>query len=466
MAEKDTKSEMVEEKNPPPSKEDKDEEEEEGSTLSMALWFSYPFAFLLRHWLMRSGLFCLTERPELASPLNSYKRLQEGVHLYGQGVDPYSGVLFHETPLTLHLFGAIFDLVPDNGIHFLFIFCDILTASMLGKVAQKFARNLLQEQSRNCSDYHEDAAELLLDAKSVQRSQHFVQIAYLLNPYIVANCAAKTTTVFSNLFLALILWAAMSKRPVLASILVAFSTYQTFYPLQLVVPLILFSSSHTETIGPKVVAKIIVPFLATFTFVNWISYEVMGKSWNFLLATHGFILNVPELSPNMGLFWYFFTEMFEHFRVFFVCTFQLNCFLYVYPLAARLRHQPYILTLSLIALMAIFKSYPTYGDVGFYLALLPTVGYLFPYMKQTFIVANMFVATTILGPIVYQLWIYNGSANANYFFAINLVFGSAQIFLVTDILFAHVKREFYLRSGFKALKPSGDAKKDAKIMLQ
>ena len=114
-----------------------------------------------------------------------------------------------------------------------------------------------------------------------------------------------------------------------------------------------------------------------------------------------------------------------------------------------------MLTLSLIALTAIFKSYPSYGDVGFYMALLPTVSYLFPYMKQTFIVMITFIATTILGPVLYQLWIYNGSANANFFFAITLVFGTAQIFLVTDLLFAHVKHEFYLKSGFKSLKPNG-----------
>ena len=65
----------------------------------------------------------------------------------------------------------------------------------------------------------------------------------------------------------------------------------------------------------------------------------MGHSWNFVASTVGFILAVPELTPNMGLFWYFFTEMFEHFRMFFVSTFQINCFIYVYPLAARLKDQ-------------------------------------------------------------------------------------------------------------------------------
>ena len=65
-------------------------------------------------------------------------------------------------------------------------------------------------------------------------------------------------------------------------------------------------------------------------------------------------------------------------------------------------------------------------------------------MKQMFIVGNMFLAATVFGPVLYQMWIYNGSANSNYFFAINLVFGTAQIFLVTDLLFAQIKREFYL----------------------
>ena len=48
-------------------------------------------------------------------------------------------------------------------------------------------------------------------------------------------------------------------------------------------------------------------------------------------------LTVPDLTPNVGLFWYFFTEAFEHFRVFFLCVFQINAFLYVLPLSVRFR---------------------------------------------------------------------------------------------------------------------------------
>lgn len=49
-------------------------------------------------------------------------------------------------------------------------------------------------------------------------------------------------------------------------------------------------------------------------------------------------LQVSDLTPNMGLFWYFFTEMFEHFRNFFLWVFQLNAFFYCIPLTIKLRY--------------------------------------------------------------------------------------------------------------------------------
>ena len=48
-------------------------------------------------------------------------------------------------------------------------------------------------------------------------------------------------------------------------------------------------------------------------------------------------LTIPDLTPNIGLFWYFFTEMFEHFREFFLWTFQINAFIYIIPLSITLK---------------------------------------------------------------------------------------------------------------------------------
>ena len=34
-------------------------------------------------------------------------------------------------------------------------------------------------------------------------------------------------------------------------------------------------------------------------------------------------LSLPDLTPNPGLWWYFFTEMFDHFRPFFLMAFSV-----------------------------------------------------------------------------------------------------------------------------------------------
>jgi len=45
-------------------------------------------------------------------------------------------------------------------------------------------------------------------------------------------------------------------------------------------------------------------------------------------------LTLPDLTPNTGLWWYFFTEMFDHFRPFFLMVFSV-CF----PLVPGSRHK-------------------------------------------------------------------------------------------------------------------------------
>lgn len=174
-----------------------------------------------------------------------------------------------------------------------------------------------------------------------------------------------------------------------------------------------------------------------------------------------FRLNHRDLQPNIGLFWYFFTEMFEHFRPLFLFSFQMNAtVLYLVPLTIKLHKQPIFLATILIALTSIFRSYPCVGDIAFYMALFPLWKHstickwnmqlqwkLFTYQKFIFtgyninkfsnfivsVMANYFVVfcffliTSALGPTVWYLWIYCNSANANFYFGATLAFASAQV---------------------------------------
>ena len=171
----------------------------------------------------------------------------------------------------------------------------------------------------------------------------FLQVVYLLHPYLIASCAAKTTTVFANLLLALFLLNTLKQRQVVACMFLALATYQSFYPVMLLVPLIMLTAKESS-LRYNVVVKVLSTFMGFMVLIYYSSFLLMDNSWTFVTSTIGFIVTVPELTPNMGLFWYFFTEMFEHFRAFFVSTFQINCFIYVYPLAARLKDQVIIMT--------------------------------------------------------------------------------------------------------------------------
>ena len=70
-----------------------------------------------------------------------------------------------------------------------------------------------------------------------------------------------------------------------------------------------------------------------------------------------------------------------------------------------------------------------------------TVMFVFTYglpffsdMRNSFVVTVMFGVCSVLAPILYHLWIYAGSANANFYFAITLVYSTAQV-NISQLLF-------------------------------
>ena len=63
-------------------------------------------------------------------------------------------------------------------------------------------------------------------------------------------------------------------------------------------------------------------------------------------------------------------------------------------------------------------------------------------MRYGFIVTTALLYATFLGPTFYHLWIYAGSGNANFFYAITLVWSFSNTFLMADALFAVLRDEW------------------------
>ena len=57
-------------------------------------------------------------------------------------------------------------------------------------------------------------------------------------------------------------------------------------------------------------------------------------------------------------------------------------------------------------------------------------------MRYLFLTTSALLYTAFLAPTFYHLWIISGSGNANFFYAITLVYGLAQSVFVADALYA------------------------------
>ncbi|KJH51695.1 GPI transamidase subunit PIG-U [Dictyocaulus viviparus] len=194
----------------------------------------------------------------------------------------------------------------------------------------------------------------------------------------------------------------------------------SIYPVIIAASVLLrFSSLHQ---------RIFTLFCLTSGFVAMLIFNwfLNNMNWNFLDDTYGFILRVDDLTPNVGLFWYFFTQVFEHFRVFYLVVFQINLLVYVVPLLLSLRKDAYLHLVISLLLMAVFSSYPTLNDASTYLALLPMLDKYWKYPRYTLVVSCTIVTCVVLMPVMWHIWIVVGSGNANFYFAVTLIYNIAQ----------------------------------------
>jgi len=443
--------------------------------------FNKRSAFLLtlglgvRLWLINNVFISswLRNRLEISTPLTSWNRVLEGLYLRNKiGTSlTYDGDLVHELPLMLHIYQLLINIFGQFLLSYLFILLDILNAIVLHLVVQECISNfyMLEMANIKAGKYkrlfecnRDDSGKATLNQfllnKTSFNSAYWSFIAlsvYLFNPFTVASCAAQSTVVVHNLILLLWFYFLLREQVVLAFLCLGLHANITVYSASLVIGSIVFlyqkksylNDSAHSTSFVQFSTRYLTLFMALTIGIFGLNLYLEEFNTRFIACTYLFILQVPDLSPNMGLFWYFFTEMFDHFRLFFTYVFQFNVVIYTLPIALRLRDEPIVGILIQIGLTSILKSYPSIGETGLFLSLLPMVAYLFPLLRNFLIYSCMLIASFVLGPVMSYLWLGGGVGNANFYFAITLVYSVGQIFLIIDIFYAQVKREFIKTHG-------------------
>jgi len=155
--------------------------------------------------------------------------------------------------------------------------------------------------------------------------------------------------------------------------------------------------------------------------------------------TWGAGLQLPDLTPNPGLWWYFFTEMFDHFRPFFLMVFSFHLAIYVAPLCIKFQHDPLYAAFLLLGILGTFKPYPTLSDPGLFLSLISLFPETYPYLRYPIVTALLHLHAFLLLPLFHHLWVGTGTGNANFFYAGTLVFGLANGGALLDCVWAGLR---------------------------
>ncbi|XP_015896279.2 uncharacterized protein LOC107430012 isoform X3 [Ziziphus jujuba] len=425
----------------------------------------------------------LSSRPEVSTPLTSLRRLAEGYWLKQSSVSPYAGSMYHGSPLLLAVLGPLtiksIEGQPNNLLYSLvFVIADFINALLIRAIGQK----LQITYSRSLKSLDLDT----VSKSSALPSRDIAALIYLWNPFTIVACVGLSTSPIENLAILLSIYGACSRIVPLAAFGWVMATHLSLYPVILIVPVILLLGYGTDTPPRKLLLQrrggklednpsndsdfhqgqamkepelaIVFSWRPVNLFLLWIiiwSLYVLvlcgiyvkqyGGLNEMFKSTYGFILTMQDLSPNIGVLWYFFAEVFDFFRNFFLIVFHLNIIFMIFPLAIRLNHRPCFLAFVYITISSMLKSYPSVGDSALSLGLLGLFVNELAEMQFSFFIFCVYVGVSLLSPVMHNLWIWRGTGNANFYYATAMAYACLQIILVVESVSAMLNHDRKLR---------------------
>eukprot|EP01097_Dermamoeba_algensis_P005190 TRINITY_DN3299_c0_g1_i1.p2 TRINITY_DN3299_c0_g1~~TRINITY_DN3299_c0_g1_i1.p2 ORF type:complete len:475 (+),score=88.09 TRINITY_DN3299_c0_g1_i1:40-1425(+) len=419
-------------------------------------------------FLSHSLSISLSQRIELSSPVTSYPRVQEALLLAKDGFNPYQGDVFHDSPLVFFFFllsdklSHFYSLLPFSPLisldAFIMILLDLLTGFVLFKAVssleiqenkvQASPKKQEQRKTEKSQDNASDPGEGELCKERFSFSfTPYVLLFFVMNPFGILCSVGQSSVTLSNLFIALSLFFAVNGREYISLLALAVSSYLSIYPLLLTLPVILILKKYHSKSSKHLFAYFLVCLIMMGGVVIYLMQQLLGSSLEEIAVkvVHEFLvftLMAKDFTPNIGLFWYFQMEIFPEYTHFFMFFLHLNIFAFVIPLAIRCREDPVFLFWFELSTIAIFKTYPTVGDLLLPISLLPIFYSWLQFSKLGFVAQSTFIYTALMSPIFWYMWIYLGSANSNFFYANTIVCAATEIFFLADCLSSKLRWEY------------------------
>lgn len=355
--------------------------------------------------------------------------MREAAFLNGR-VDPgalWASLSVHHSPLLLLLPDAFVGDALLSSVFFIAL--DVATAAALAGTAATLA-----------------ARGMRTPAPAV------VAALYMLHPYAIASCVAKSLGVLRAVLVACTVLFAVRGESAGLSISHALSVLLFLIPA-IYTPLIVLLGADTYTAYGSWRARFGVRRTKAWWNFTWATlrrmiglgaagillsaYVARDPAWEFVRSVYGSRLLIDNLAPAPGLTWYFFVEIFGHFRSFFTLVVNVHLWAYMLPLAFVFRDDPLFGVTILAGLVAVFQNYPSAGDTAFFFSLWSLfVRRLADNLRHPMVTSLIFAYAALLLPVFHYLWLYAGSANANFFFAAGLVHSIGIGAMILDAVWA------------------------------
>ncbi|KAG9006360.1 hypothetical protein FRB94_000824 [Tulasnella sp. JGI-2019a] len=338
----------------------------------------------------------LKDDHQLASPLTSFSRLKEGIHLYHNGVDPYSGGGFRHSPILLSAFSTVLPL--SSGLSAL------LWTSLDGLAALAMAQIWRARYGQK-------------EIQASKARERMIMILYLFNPYLLLPNLARSTASIDNVLVALTLKFASERKASPALLLLAVLTHLSLPSICLAPPVLMLlvqRSTHPHAVALKTPTVAVEEEPPTKKAPGHAPQSVVQLTLEYLV----YLMILAGVSTVVAGGWHWTGRTWGAL------------------------HDPLYAAFVLQGVIASFKPYPTLADPGLFISMFALFPEIFPYLRHPIVTILLHMHAALLLPLFHSLWLSQGTGNANFYYATTLVFGLAMAATVTDAVWAGLRVKF------------------------
>ncbi|KAL6451317.1 GAB1 GPI transamidase component GAB1 [Candida maltosa Xu316] len=374
---------------------------------------------------------------ELSTPLTSFKSLLESFYYFDHGIDLYDGGINHNAPL-LTIILSFVNQLPYSAVWFNLVYAviDVLITLKLVTIIKLYNK----------------------DKKTTGFGDYLIASFYLFNPLIILTNLSHSTIVFTWLFIIESILQIIKFNNIPRSMIsLAVAAYLSYNPIMLLPAIIALAHTKNRDKLVNVYVQGLAIFLISLILLLMTSF-ISTASIEFLNI---YLTNITfsKITPNVGLWWYLFTEMFELYTSFYLIVFNVYAFLFIIPFVLRLFEfkntgnptgDSMLAVVVCLVWISFTKSYPIIGDLGFALSLVPMFkDTVIKHCKFMYIIGLTLLISLILSPIFYYIWIVLGTGNANFFYSISLIWGGLHILILMDLVWSQLSIDYYQDNGVK-----------------